>query len=415
MGIFIHLNISDTVTRDEWEKAYQKSVCLMEKMPFAEQKVKMYHGSRLVCLTRTTEKEWYGKIGWHTIGDSVSLKTAEDYFLPKDIVHSDKKSIDMEPYVDPYMRILPVYSLLDFEDKRCNRVVCLWGNKTQAEPYHFYLLAIACMLEYELPGKVAIYGDITKGQCRKAVKIASELSDEQIELPDRCDLHRLYDRVKKMPLHKDEIVDAFIILYMGDQDKDFGAFVREKFSDEEIETYWRKTFGQSRVGTYDFLDCLKKYLLWGFQIADLKKYVQLEDGEDKDLAEKFVIEVMNTEVFLENKNCEDKLETDHEAEEGYGIYTLLARFAFAGVKNHRADRYIPLKELIAELKVCVDGRCDVDKIVSDYMEKRGQKGEDENPSDILSNYMNDEGNKIISEQKEWDITDAEELLSYKKD
>ena len=45
MGIFIHINISDTITRDEWEKAYQKSVRLMKKMPFVEKKVKSYHGA----------------------------------------------------------------------------------------------------------------------------------------------------------------------------------------------------------------------------------------------------------------------------------------------------------------------------------------------------------------------------------
>ena len=107
-------------------------------------------------LTKTIEKEWFGEIGWHTIGDSISMKTAEDYFLPKDILHSDKQSIDTAPYVDPYMSILPAYTTFDFEDERCNRVVHLWGGKTQAEPYHFYLLAVAYMLEYELPGKVAI-------------------------------------------------------------------------------------------------------------------------------------------------------------------------------------------------------------------------------------------------------------------
>ena len=33
MGIFIHTNILDTITRDEWREAYQKSVRLMKKMP----------------------------------------------------------------------------------------------------------------------------------------------------------------------------------------------------------------------------------------------------------------------------------------------------------------------------------------------------------------------------------------------
>lgn len=124
-------------------------------------------------------------------------------------------------------------------------------------------------------------------------------------------------------------------------------------------------------------------------------------------------EVLDTEVFLEHKNCKDVLEIDHELEESYSIYTLFARFVFAGAKNYRVDRYIPLKELIAELKECMDDHCDVDKIVADYMEERDKKTENENPVDLLINHMIDKVNTIISEKKKWDITDAEELLSYK--
>ena len=129
MGIFIHLNISDTITADEWERAYQKSVKLMEKMPFIEKTVKEYYGASLVCTTKMVEKDWYGKLGWHTIGDSVSMKTAEDYFLPKNIIVTEKAEESAKLYVDPYMSILPAYSNLDFEDERCDWVICLWGKK----------------------------------------------------------------------------------------------------------------------------------------------------------------------------------------------------------------------------------------------------------------------------------------------
>ena len=412
MGIFIHLTISDTIKRDEWEKAYQKSVRLMENLPFVEKMVKECYGSSLVCMTKTVEKEWYGRMGWHTIGDSVSRKTAEDYFMPKDILDSDQESADIESYVDPYMSILPAHTGFDFEDERCSRGIHLWGNKTQAEPYHFYLLAVACMLEHELPGKVAIYGDITKGQCRKASKIASDLLGEKIELPDRCDLQRLYDRVKKMPLHEDEMVDAFTALYMGNQDKDFGAFIRKSFNDGEFKAYWRKVFGCLGIGTIGFSDCLGRYLLWGFRVAELKEYIQFEDEEGNNLAEKFVREVMDTEVFLEKKDCEDVLKIDREIEESYSIYTLLAQVAFIGAKNHRVDRYIPLEELLAELKECVDGYCDVDEIVANYMAERDKKGENENPADCLNEYMHNKRNEVMSERKEWDITTVEELISY---
>ena len=57
-----------------------KSAKLMEKMPFIEKMVKEYHGVSLVCTTKMVEKERYGKLGWHTIGGSVSMKTAEDFF-----------------------------------------------------------------------------------------------------------------------------------------------------------------------------------------------------------------------------------------------------------------------------------------------------------------------------------------------
>lgn len=412
MGIFIHLNISDTITEDEWERAYQKSVKLMEKMPFIEKTVKGYHGTSLVCTTKTVEKEWYGKYGWHTIGDSVSMKTAEDYFLPKNIIVTEKTDESVKLYVDPYMSILPAYSNFDFEDERCARVICLWGNKTQAEPYHFYLLAVACMLEHELPGKVAIYGDITRGQCKKAVEIASDLLGEQIELPDRCDLQGLHERVKKMPLKKNEVVDAFTVLYLGNQNEEFGEFIRKGFTDEELKLFWSGQFSYSKIGTYGFSDWLKKYLLWGFQVANLKEYVRFEDEEGNDLAEKFVKAVLDTEVFLEEKDCEDILEIDREEEGSYSIYTLLAHFAFAGAKNHRVNRYIPPEVLLAELEKCVGGLCDVSQIVTEYMAEHTKRDVAKNPTNAFISHMHQLRDELTSAREEYDISDSNELLWF---
>ena len=76
---------------------------------------------------------------------------------------------------------------------------------------------------------------------------------------------------------------------------------------------------------------------------------------------------LDTEVFLEEKDCEDILEIDREEEGSYSIYTLLAHFAFAGAKNHRVNRYVPLEVLLAELEKCVGGLCDVSQIVTEYM------------------------------------------------
>ena len=122
---------------------------------------------------------------------------------------------------------------------------------------------------------------------------------EQIELPDRCDLQRLHDRVKKMPLKKNEVIDAFTALYLGNQKEEFGEFIRKGFTDEELKLFWNEQFIFSKIGTYGFSNWLKKYLLWGFQVADLKEYVLFEDEEGNSLAERFVKAVLDTEVFLE--------------------------------------------------------------------------------------------------------------------
>ena len=341
------------------------------------------------------------------------MKTAEDYFLPKNIITEKADESAMpKPYVDPYMSILPAYSDFDFEDERCDRVICLWGNKTQAEPYHFYLLAVACMLEHELPGKVAIYGDITRGQCKKAVEIASDLLGEQVELPDRCDLQRLHDRVKKMPLNKNEVVDAFTVLYLGNQNEEFGEFIRKGFTDEELDSFLSGQFRCSKIGTYGFSDWLKKYLLWGFQVANLKEYVQFEDEKDNNLAEKFVKTVLDTEVFLEEKDCEDILEIDREEEGSYSIYTLLVHFVFAGAKNYRVNRYIPLEVLLEDLEKCVDGLCDVSQIVTEYMAERTKQDARNNPIDTFIDHMHKLRAELTTAREEYDISASNELMWY---
>lgn len=414
MGIYIYLNISDTITENEWEKAYQKSVRMVNQLPLMEAVEKEYYGQQLVCAVKTVERSWFGKVGWHTIGDSITLKTAEDYFLPKELPGLVGSNVSGKPYVDPYMSVLPVEGSFDFQDERCGRVISLWGDKTQAEPYHFYLLAVACMLEQELPGKVAVYGNITKGQCRSAARIASDLLGETVGLPDRCDPQKLYERVRKMPLQEYETVEAFAALYMGNQDKEFGSFICGHFTGDEWKAFWSRQFRISKIGTYGFVDLLKKYLLWGFPLVELKDYVQMEDGDGNDLSEKFVRAVLDTEIFLEDKDCEDVLEIDHEDEGSYSVYTLLAQAVFAGVRNRRVDRYVPMDKLKAELIECVGDRCDVARILTEYIEERKKGEAGSNPTDLKNILMRSRYEEKGEAKREYDITRPEDLKYYEK-
>ena len=117
------------------------------------------------------------------------MNIAEEYYLPRNLIDGDGVETEEEAG-DALMAVLPDYLDYDWEDEdtRFNHCYGLWGNKTQGEPYHMYLLSIACLIEARLGYKAFVYGDITRGQCRKAVEMANEYLDMPIDIPDRCDM-----------------------------------------------------------------------------------------------------------------------------------------------------------------------------------------------------------------------------------
>ena len=93
MGIFIDLDISKSITKKEWEDVYNETLMLIEKLPLAERRKVDIHGVDTICLVKTAEHgfppnwgHYEEKIGWAADGDIDTLKTAEEYFLPRDII-----------------------------------------------------------------------------------------------------------------------------------------------------------------------------------------------------------------------------------------------------------------------------------------------------------------------------------------
>ena len=72
---------------------------------------------------------------------------------------------------DAMMSVLPAYTDYGRNHERSCHTDSLWDAKTQGEPYHMYLLAIACLIEDRLGDKAFVRGDITLGQGRKTVDL----------------------------------------------------------------------------------------------------------------------------------------------------------------------------------------------------------------------------------------------------
>lgn len=436
MGIFIHLAISKSVTKEEWAKVYSETLQLVDNFPLAERRKVNVKGIETICLVPTKEREFiYGwndekvQVGWETVGDYTYLmSTAEDYFLPEDLV--EKKEIDPEAG-DAIYCMLPDYMLHKGKDQRFKHTYNLWGGKTQGEPYHMFLLSIACLIEDRLKEKAFIYGDITGGQCKKAVRMANEYLENKIEIPARCDMDRLFARVSKLELSNSEKLEVFETFYLGNQDEVFGEFITSHFSNEAQDIYWRKEFENTYVGSGGFTSTFEKYLGWGGNLKKLCDYVNCIDKEKNDLHEKFIICVMDAKLHLKEKDCRDTLKIDQNEERPYGIATLFAQFALAGAGNKKIDRYVPLEEIRTILVEAFHEKCDVNHIIDEYLaeEKRQQEHSIANKnasiedfekacatdaSSVLNKIMDQSRQILQEEQEKYDINDDADFIYYEK-
>lgn len=370
MGIFIYLAVSKAVTQQEWEAVYEETLLLVNKFSFAELRQREIHGIRTQCLVPTQERTHaYGSkgenscIGWETDGDYVYMRCAETYGLKRKL---PEEEFQAEGGTDAMLGVLAAH--------KAHPVYHLWGNKTQGEPYHIYLLAVACLIESRLGTKAYVYGDITRGQCRKAVRLANKYLGTPIKMPDSCNMDRLAGRILSFPVSDVRKTELFIEAYKGTKDDVFGACIRKYFEEQTLKEYWRSRFAEHAMGTYAFERHFKEYLQWGFALDELVGYVRFTDQKGASGYEEFVKRVMDAKLHKKYKNCADVLQIHPEEEAPYGVWTLLAQFAYAGAANKKIDRYIPVDEIRSILNAALGNKCNVDQIMDAYLaEEAGQK------------------------------------------
>lgn len=437
MGIFINLEVSKSVNKEEWARVYQETLLLVENLPLAEMCTRKIHDVDTRCLVKTKEKTenygWYNektRTGWFADGDYETMRRAEVFFLQKDLISES----EIEPDAgDAIMGYLPAYLDISWKDERCQHTYDLWGAKTQGEPYHMYLLAVACLIEDRLKEKAFVHGDITRGQCRKAMEIANKYLAHPIEMPDRCFPDRILNRISKLHLSEQEKLQLFEHVYLGTKDYEFGECLRNYFSSDVLTTYWNQRISYYNVNQSGFRDTFQEYLTLGFDLKNLCTSVTLLDKDGNDYSEAFLQMVMDAKLHLKEKNCEDLLQIDPESEKTYGIATLWMQFCFSGARNKKIDRYIPIEEIRDALKTGIGGRCkeDIDTFIDDYLkEEEKQTAVDLNVNpDLLSkevfeemierdasgclNYVMDNAQKQIQKKaEEYDISEPEDLKFY---
>lgn len=431
MGIFIFTAVSKSVTEKEWDKVYKETLTLMEALPFAERGTITCEGKEIVCAVRTKEREVaFGESkerGWCTTMDYNSLDGAEEYFIPEKLV--DDRMLNPSAG-DAMLEALPAYMNYDSEDERFCQTYSILGGKTQGCAYHMYLLSVACLIEDRLGEKAFVYGDITYGQCRKAVKMANEYLEKPIEIPARCEAERLYRRIRKLSFDEIEQMELFEQFYLGIRDECFYKFEREHFQKNTTRNYWKRKFEHSYIGTTSFQKNLKKYLSSGLGLAELCSVVNMRDKDGNYQYERFVQSVMDTKIHIKEKDTEDYLEIRQNSEQPYGTGTLMAEFLFDSAHNPSVERCIPIEEIRTELKNGIGTEYDVDHYIDRYLEEeeaapeidisKWDDGEDESLEltdadmvKIFAQMIKQEKDDLQKQKEQYEIVEYEDLLEYK--
>lgn len=154
------------------------------------------------CLSRTQEytspSRWLNenRTGFQICGDYETLQIAETNYVPRQLrpAYTATEAADA---------MFEIYRMT--QDHRYDpKVYQLLGNKTQGYSHHIPLLAMCCLIEDRLGAQAFTYGDITLGQCRKAVELANEQLAQPISLPGSCDGDRLFRHIQALPIPEEE-------------------------------------------------------------------------------------------------------------------------------------------------------------------------------------------------------------------
>lgn len=425
MGIHISLDVvPEKIAKEEWAKVYKESLVLIRNYPFLNRVTAKKYGQVFSFYVKTREiTNQYGHSGWFTSGDLVSKKRGESFHFPKELKYYGEGFRDQLDQ-DVFWSILSDSGCIEDEDKRIPDIKKLWGGKTQGEPYHLYLLAVGCLVEARLPGAAVVYGDISLGQCKRAIRWANQYLEIPIELTDRACMIQLYKRVLKMSLDDEERLEAFLSLTMEKKDEKMGDFIREHFDEDTIKTYFQKAFGGFTPDQVGFIHEMKKYFALGFDLEMFCMLVKENHKWRKVLtAESIIRRVVKSKLYVKEKNTYDYTEHIQDRPDSEEIETIKDQMSkvfalMSGAVNENVSAYLSYDDMMSVLEKSFKEECDVKKMAEQFR----KENEEEQESFQSLFYDNDEimlkmGKMLEEEEKDkevYNIADFDALMQYEE-
>ena len=403
--MYVCYSISYSVTQEEWEKVYEETLELAQKIGLSDWSKFYYKGIRhyAYCKVKEETQEDFGeeKHYWVACAEYSHLADGEYFRLNRELNNS-KYNKDAGPailgQIDSYTNL----SSKPYEDQTNYRVTDHCKGF-----YGIRLLAILCLMESRLKEKVFIDGNFSKSSCETAVELANKYLKEPIELPARCDYNRLYEIVKTIDIPEEEKINLMENAYLGEIDLKYRKFIEEKFDKNAITQFWKNRFKDCDIEDDDFEDTLEAYLSYGFDFEDLFSYITFTNKKEQYL--KFL------ELIIEIENNRDSfseyfgLTRDPKDNKVRG-FSLGFRRSLFGPMNSTDIIYYTFDEYVNKLSEYFGDQIDVKNFLKEKI-----KNEDEDSFLLrLKEYCQKDDYYISEEEKNCDIIYSSDLMYYKK-
>lgn len=291
MGIYITLKrVSSGITDSEWEEVYKETLIALKNYPFADKVLaKTYNGKRYYQADQAKERDLSplceGR-GWHTIGDLETCQYAESFILAADNNYYRRseeanKSKDILEYIT--------------EDKQCATV---WDSKTQGEPYHVPLLAIACLLEDRLEGKAIVQGNIRKFEIEEACEWINKYVDKEVGYPVIAEPRKLITRLNKIYSKTEEQLKHFYDLYIDTLGNEIRGVLEEVLGSDMLWKYYQEQLEKIEVDTKEFIGLVEQMLQIGYTLEEVAAAFEHSKERNRDEIETFIRYILTERISV---------------------------------------------------------------------------------------------------------------------
>lgn len=416
MGVYLYLSIlPGRITAEAWHSVYRETLTLLEKYPFLDQ---VERGGHWYAHRAEHREDLFpdGCGGWRTIGDMVTGGRTEDFMLADDISHYDKGVADNG-------RDILLYGLQELVTDSPTGVSLIWGNKTQGQDSHIYLLAIACLICHRFPNAAMVDGDISAGQCRRAVEWANQFLENPIDVPVTADMTRLLPRLRQAGVEPDKLLPAFFMLTLEVKDPDMGAYLFFQCGASVIEDYFRSVLqiepnqdGEVTLAVSE----LKEYLQMGLDFGALCRMVLTGPEGQRLTVESFLKKLLGMKLHVLDKVTYDYTLSPRDKGFWDGVDTVEMQMQrvftqMGGGRNRNVDAFLPLDAICDRIQSVIGGGCDVGAMAKQALSQIPAPAKD-SPQSILyddpdSDYQ--QYCRALHAEASYDIESYDDLMRYR--